>query len=171
MTEAGTFARLAEFDEFCLAVEELGPPPPETDPLSLLSASFCSEMVTHTDVFPLPLVHTVTPIAATRTLLRYMPDITSEDMYGLLWEVGAAIVVSFTPRARAPLIGVTVDPPSPNELVARAIEHRDPHVIKFTDACLREHVLNPDPCYLHAVHHVLHQTPTWSPRAADRLVS
>jgi hypothetical protein len=170
-TEARTFARLAELDEFDVAVEELGPPPPEMDPLSLLSASFCSEMLAHTEVSAVPLVHTVTPIAATRTLLRYMPDITAEDMYGLLWGVGAAIVVSFTPRGGSAPTDSGVDPPSPAHLVTRAIEHRDPHVLKFTDACLREHALNPDPCYLHAIHHVLRQTPRWLPKVPDLLVS
>jgi hypothetical protein len=170
MMEAGTFAHLSQLDDFDVAVEELGPPAPGRDPLSVLSASFCSELLAHPDVLPIPLVHTVTPIGATRTLLRYMPDIPPEDMYGLLWEVGAAIIVSFTPRLRAPFAGIGVDPPSPSELVARAVDHRDPHVLKFTDACLREHALNPDPCYLHAIHHVLRRTPRWS-SSAERLVS
>jgi hypothetical protein len=170
MVEACSFSHLDELDGFDVVVEELGPPAPGTDPLSLLSAAFCSELLSHRDVMPVPLVHAVTPIAATRTLLPYMPDITSDDMYGLLWEVGAAVVVSFAPRRGAPAPSINVDPTSPSQLVARALEHRDPHVLKFTDACLREHALNPDPRYLHAAHHVLRQTPRWSPGVPVRLV-
>jgi hypothetical protein len=169
MREAAVFSGLTELEQFEIAVESLGPPPPVTDPLSLLSASFCGEMLTHPDVSPVPLVHTVTPVAAARTLLAYMPDITAEDVYGLLWKVGAAVTVTFTPQKTAGLIDL--DAPSSRELVARAVEHRDPHALKFTDACVGEYALNPDPRYLHAADHVLRNVPGWSPTAAHRLVS
>jgi hypothetical protein len=171
MREAATFSGLAGLEQFDLAVESLGPPPPWAEPLSLLSASFCGEMLTHLNVSPVPLVHTVTPVGAVRTLLAYMPDITAEDVYGLLWKVGAAVTVTFTPQRTAALIGIDRDAPSSSELVARAVEHRDPHALKFTDACLREYALNPDARYLHAADHVLRNVPSWSPTAAHRLVS
>lgn len=33
------------------------------------------------------------------------------------------------------------------ETSARAVEHQDPHVVKFTEACAREYALRPDPVY------------------------
>jgi hypothetical protein len=54
-----------------------------------------------------------------------------------------------------------VEAPSPPELVARATEHKDPHVVKFTEACLREHALRADPVYLLAAQHVIDKTPAW----------
>ncbi len=39
------------------------------------------------------------------------------------------------------------DLPPLDELGARAVEHGDEHVIKFTEACLREYALRPDPRY------------------------
>jgi hypothetical protein len=35
-------------------------------------------------------------------------------------------------------------------LIDRALATRDEHAIKFTEACLREHALNPKPVYLQA---------------------
>jgi hypothetical protein len=48
-----------------------------------------------------------------------------------------------------------------DELVARAVEHQDPHVVKFTEACLREHTLRLDPASPRAVQHDMAQLPAW----------
>lgn len=47
------------------------------------------------------------------------------------------------------------------ETSARAVEHQDPHVVKFTEACAREYALRPDPVYPLAVKSVLERTPAW----------
>jgi len=52
--------------------------------------------------------------------------------------------------------------PAPAEMAARAAEHGDPHVVKFTEACIRENALRPDPVYLLAAQHVLDRTPALS---------
>ena len=39
---------------------------------------------------------------------------------------------------------------SKDELIERAIACGDEHAIKFTEVCLREHALNPDPAFLAA---------------------
>ncbi len=39
-----------------------------------------------------------------------------------------------------------------DDLIDRAVSNGDTHVIKFTEACLREHALNPEPVYLLAAH-------------------
>jgi hypothetical protein len=46
-----------------------------------------------------------------------------------------------------------------DELVDRAVEHGDEHVIKFTEACLHRHALAPLPVYLAAADHVLGMIP------------
>ncbi|CAM5570622.1 Questin oxidase family protein OS=Streptomyces rimosus subsp. rimosus (strain ATCC / DSM 40260/ JCM 4667 / NRRL 2234) OX=1265868 GN=SRIM_018045 PE=4 SV=1 [Streptomyces rimosus subsp. rimosus] len=38
-----------------------------------------------------------------------------------------------------------------DELGARAVEHGDEHVLKFTEACRREYALRPDPRFRAAV--------------------
>ena len=42
--------------------------------------------------------------------------------------------------------------PARDELIDRAIHAAGPHAIKFTEACLREYDLNPNPIYLQAAH-------------------
>ncbi|MCI0387402.1 MAG: hypothetical protein MOB07_01350, partial [Acidobacteria bacterium] len=36
------------------------------------------------------------------------------------------------------------------DLIERAVDSREEHAIKFTEACLREYALNPKPIYLQA---------------------
>ncbi len=40
-------------------------------------------------------------------------------------------------------------------LIALAVETGDDHAIKFTDVCLREYALNPNPVYLAAARHAI----------------
>jgi hypothetical protein len=161
MFEAGTFSRIDELEGFADAVDALAPPPSSEDALSALIAQFCAVIVAHPNVFAVPLVHAVTPIAAARTLLPYLPTVTVEQLYGQLWKVGAAITVAFTPAGPGENANTESDPGSPDELLARAVAHQDPHSLKVSEACVREYAVNPDPIYLLAANHVLNQLPPW----------
>lgn len=160
--EAGLFSRIDELPGFAEAVEALGPPPAIDQALSDLTATFARIMLANPDVHPFGLVHAVTPVSAARTLLPYLPAVSTTQVYAQLWQVNAAITAGFTTRK-----GHGVEPahdgdvPSSDELVARAVEHRDPHVLKFTEACVRENALRPDPAYLLAALHVIEATPAW----------
>jgi hypothetical protein len=114
-------------------------------------------------VFPVPLVHTVTPTGAVRTLLPYSSEYSIEALYSQLWHVNAAIVCGFTPPPASDRIAPANlgDVPASQEIVAQATEHMDPHVLKFTEACAREHALRPDPVYMFAAQSVLQRTPAW----------
>jgi hypothetical protein len=131
--------------------------------LGELSTAFC-RILTYPDVAALPLVHTVTPITAIRTLRPLVPDLTVETAYAHLWRVGAALVAAFT----SPTTGVesnlaehVTEPPSPEELLARALEHREPHALKLADACVREYRLRAEPLYLRAAARVIDHIPAW----------
>lgn len=157
--EAGMFTRLHELGDFPQAVEALGPPPSIDDALSDLTVAFARLMLANPDVHPFGFVHALTPAAGARTLLPYVPTIATEQLYAQLWHVDAAIAVGF---ARNPATATSdVEPPEPTELVAQAVAHRDPHVVKFTEAALAEHRRRPDPAYLLAARHVLDTTPAW----------
>jgi hypothetical protein len=159
--ESGTFARIEELEGFPGAVESLGPQGSPDVALSLLSAHFCRVILAHPDVLPVPLVHTITPIGAARTLLPYLPGVSTEQLFGQLWQVGAAVTVAFAPRETS-LVRIDEEPRHPEELLAQAVEHGDPHVLKFAEACAREHALDPTPEYLAATAHVIGQIPSWS---------
>jgi hypothetical protein len=146
--EAGMLSRVADLEPFADAVEALGPPSRTEEALSDLSATFCSAIVAHTDAMPIGLVHTVTPVAAARTLLDVVPAMSSDAVYARLWQVDAALLAGFapTPRPLGHLSGARVTDPA--ELAANAVAHGDAHVVKFTEACLREYAIRPDPIYL-----------------------
>ena len=158
--EAGTFSRIGELAEFPGAVEALERPQVAGDALSDLSAAFCRLLLQASDLDPIPLVHTVTPVGAARILLPYLPDFSVEVVYAHLWHVGAAIVCGFTP-ATLERKAEAYDPEkilSPAELIDRAVEHGDPHVLKFTEVCISENWTRSEPVYLAAAAHVLDKT-------------
>jgi hypothetical protein len=158
--EAGNFARIHEVADFPVAIEALGLVDPPTA-LSALSAEFCRTILAYPDVFPVPLVHTVTPIAAIRALQPHLPDSSLLDLAAHVWHVGAAVTIAFTPTSAAAAGPTEAEPGPVEELLARAVEHRDPHVLKFTEACVREYAINPEPVYLAAAAHVARRLPAW----------
>jgi hypothetical protein len=177
--EAGQFLRLGELPRFAPAVEGLAAPT-SADPLGELTATFARFMLAHPDAPAQALVHTLTPVVASRSLVPYVPGLSALDLYARLWHVNAAIVAGFTraagerPEGAAGATDATdaegaagaegadeAGVPSPEDLAGRAAEHGDPHAVKFTEAMLREHAHRPDPAYLQAVRHVLETTPAW----------
>ncbi|MDJ0463917.1 hypothetical protein [Streptomyces sp. H27-C3] len=119
--------------------------------LSEMTAQFADVYLGHPEVFPVPLIHGVTAPAAVRIVLPHPPHELHEPTLAALWQVHTAFLLAFTTdrrgegtmdwRAEVP------DLPPLAELGTRAAEHGDEHVIKFTEACLREYTLWPDPRY------------------------
>ena len=110
----------------------------------------------HGEVVPVPLVHAVTAPAAVRLVLPHLPTELHASTVAALWQANVAMLVALTVDQRGENTTLTTaiesDPPPFDELVARAVEHGDDHVIKFTEACAREHALRPDPRFPAAVH-------------------
>ena len=104
-------------------------------------------------------------MTAARILQPLLPGVAMTELYAQLWHVSAAVTSSFSRqdpyRADAP-----GSLPDPADLVARAVTHGDTHAMKFTEACVREHAVCPDPTYLLAAIHVLDALPTWGKAAA-----
>jgi len=91
-------------------------------------------------------LHGVTGPAAVRTLLPYLPPDERTRLLRYTWQACASFASSngfkSAPRPSS-------DPlPSRDDLADRAIATGDEHAIKFTDACFREHALNPRPVYI-----------------------
>ncbi|MEV0375143.1 hypothetical protein AB0I10_36135 [Streptomyces sp. NPDC050636] len=141
---------LAELPGYHESLEWLAP---EQAPrlLSEMTAQFADVYLGHPEVYPVPLIHGVTAPAAVRLVLPHLPHELYEPTLAQLWQVHAAFLLAFTVDRRDE--GTTAwrsevpDLPPMDELGARAAEHGDEHVIKFTEACLREYALRPDPRY------------------------
>ncbi|MGK5629993.1 questin oxidase family protein [Streptomyces sp. URMC 123] len=119
--------------------------------LSEMTVQFADVYLGHPEVFPVPLIHGITAPAAVRLVLPHLPYELHEPTLARLWQVQAAFLFAFTADRRGE--GTTAwrsevpEPLSAGELAARAAEHGDEHVIKMTEACLREYALRPDPRY------------------------
>lgn len=99
-------------------------------------------------------IHGVTSAAAVRSLVPYLPEASARDATRWAWQAGCALYSAF---GSAPALAGEIEPPreSPDTLVDMAVANGDEHAIKFTEACLREHELNPSPAYLAAARHAI----------------
>jgi hypothetical protein len=155
---AGVAARrLANLGNFPDYYEALGVVAPQRTQwmVSEMTAEFAGVYLAHPEVFPVPLIHGVTAPAALRLVLPHLPDELHEPSLAALWQMHTAFLVAFTSdrgkEADAFSQAEQTDVPPFDELAARAVEHGDEHVIKFTEACQREYALRPDPRFPAAV--------------------
>ncbi len=97
------------------------------------------------------LIHAVTGPSAIRLLAPHLTAEATETALRYGWQAGAAIYAAMGERPDADLVEAPDE--STDDLIDRAVATGDEHAIKFTEACLREHALNPKPVYLAAAHH------------------
>lgn len=171
--------RLVHPDELTGYTEALGalaPVPADRtqEMLSDLTAEFAGVYTGHPEVFAVPLIHGVTAPAAVRLVLPHLPQELHEPSLAALWHVGTTLLVAFTEHrsgeadAAREAAEAAAELPSFDELAARAAEHGDEHVIKFTEACRREHALRPDHRYPAAVLTAQQRITPRRPRASRR---
>lgn len=131
--------------------------------LSQMTSTFAGLYLAHPEAPPVPLVHGVTAPAAIRLVLPHLPDHLHTLSIAAMWQVHVALVLAFT-CDRGSEVGqqpsrLISDTPNSAALMTVAFEHGDEHVIKFTEACLRENALNPDPCFLAAARSATRRIP------------
>jgi hypothetical protein len=98
-------------------------------------------------------IHAVTGPSAIRMLLPHLDAGARATALRYAWQGAAALHAGFGGIVLAAPAASAV--PNPDDLIDRAIATGDEHAIKFTEACLREHALNPKPVYLHAARHAV----------------
>ena len=98
-------------------------------------------------------IHGVTSPAALGNIAPLVGDRTARAALRYAWQSGCGLYACFGGETA---MVEEIEPPKADadELAERAIAHRDEHVIKFTEACLHRHSLDPSPVYLAAVDHV-----------------
>jgi hypothetical protein len=70
--------------------------------------------------------------------------------FAYVWQAVAAWTAAFGSPAPIAASPDDVPPAAESEIVAQSVDTRDPHAIKFAEACLQEYRLNPRPVYLRA---------------------
>jgi hypothetical protein len=109
---------------------------------------------THDILTAIVFIHGVTSVAALGSILPYLDDATARQGLRYAWQAGCGLYAAFGSRP-APAAGIEPPREDADTLVDMAIAHGDEHAIKFTEACLRHHALNPSPVYLAAARNAL----------------
>ena len=106
-------------------------------------------------------IHCVTGSRAVRNLAPHINDATARAAARYAWQAAAGLYAAF-----ATAVPSREEPSSPKfaieELIDRAIANADEHAIKFTEACIHEYALNPQPLYLAAAAHAIEILPPLS---------
>ncbi|MFH9426493.1 questin oxidase family protein [Streptomyces sp. NPDC017529] len=101
---------------------------------------------------PVAFCHTITAPAAIRLVLPHMHPAHRAPSVATAWQVLGGVVASFAPRPGDDGQDWHTDQPAPEHgtLLQRAHDSNDEHVIKLTEATLREHARTGDTALLHA---------------------
>jgi hypothetical protein len=93
-------------------------------------------------------IHAVTGPSAIRLLLPHLDAASHPMLLRYAWQAAAGLYAALgRPSPAAP---AAMASPAADALVDRAVATGDEHAIKFTEACLREHAVRPQPIYLAA---------------------
>ena len=93
-------------------------------------------------------VHTVTAPSALRMLAPYLDDADARQAARYAWQACAAVYSWYSTIPAQDTSGLDVPAEDHEDLIDRAVAAGGAHSIKFTEACLREYALNPNPVYL-----------------------
>ena len=109
---------------------------------------------------PIALCHAVTAPAAVRMIWTSIPTAQHHVTIASCWQLVGSIIAAF---ASTPDPGEPTPPTAtPDDLARRAVEHGDEHVIKLTEACLRQFALTGSDTFLATAEAFRHRiTPTW----------
>ncbi|MEO5875882.1 MAG: hypothetical protein ABIS86_23135 [Streptosporangiaceae bacterium] len=140
---------LRDLPEFAAAVRSLRPPTDVVADLIELSRVFAGVFLAHAAHAPIPFVHAVTAPVVVSSILHLLPAETWRGTYERLWQMSAALYSGYAYGSIAEPRPET-DPPDAVELAGRAVETGEEHVIKLTEAALRQHAVTADPVFLQA---------------------
>jgi hypothetical protein len=110
---------------------------------------FVRQYTANADAAAIAFVHTVTGPSALRSLVPHLSPATAQDAMRYAWQACAAI---YAANGDAPIAPAPPGVPITDHagLIDQAVEARDEHAIKFTEACLREYAHTPDAAFLAA---------------------
>jgi hypothetical protein len=156
-------AQLDRFEPFKRTLDAVDPAGDSHAFLSDLTATFARVFLANANdhYTTIAFVHAVTGPSALRPLLPHLRDATVHSAAAYAWQAAAAMYATF--GTSADLSRIHIDGAkawNADELIERAIACGDEHAIKFTEVCLREHALNPDPAFFAAAGHAIQMIST-----------
>lgn len=98
------------------------------------------------------LIHAVTGLANVRALVPYLSKPMTEKMLRYGWQAAAAIYSISGNETNNQISDAKINR---EDLIEQAVTSNEEHAIKFTEACVSEYKLNPNPIYLRAANDAL----------------
>jgi hypothetical protein len=124
--------------------------------VSDLTGTFVRHYLANAGGAAIAFVHCVTAPSALRILAPHVSGATRRAAMRYAWQACASIYAAYgtvgpddVPALAEPLEFDECD------LIEQAVAARDEHAIKFTEACLREHRISPDPAFIVAARDVV----------------
>jgi hypothetical protein len=138
-------AELDAFEPFEQVIDMAAPGDDLSAFLSDLTVTMAQLYLENAGPASIPYVHTVTAPSALRMMAPFLSPETAKLAARYAWQAVAAI----HSRGHFPRpVEVPEQMPAKDEIIDRAVFSGDEHAIKFTEACLREYALRPDPAFL-----------------------
>jgi hypothetical protein len=137
-------------DEFEQAVASLGFEGTGLELLDALAGGGARAYLRNADSgVPIALLHAITGPLALEMVLPWLAVEDRDAALAYAWQAAAAIHVAYATDRLAPDIAES-EPPTPDDLVERAVASGDEHALKLTEAALRSHARTGDPLLLWA---------------------
>jgi hypothetical protein len=155
-TIVGSLERLDEFPAFASVIGLADLSGEASGVVSDLTETFARVYLAnaHDVLSTIVFIHGITSGAALRLLAPHLSESVLRATLRYTWQAQCAIYAAFGQSCEPPP-EIIVPRESHDELIAMAITNGDEHVIKLTEACLREHALNATPVYLAAARHAM----------------
>ncbi len=132
--------------------------------LSDLTAIFARVYLANAGARTIAFIHGVTGPSAVRLLAPFVSTAARRDLLRHTWHAAAGLYCSL--GRKPPDIHARAPKPAPSRdaIIDHAIATQDEHAIKFTEACLREFALAPDPIFLAAAQDAVRRLDSRAPQ-------
>ena len=155
-TIVGSLERLGEFPPFASVIGLADLSGDASGVVSDLTETFARVYLAnaHDVLSTIVFIHGITSGACLRLLAPHLSERVLREALRYTWQAQCGIYAAFGLRC-TPDHPVVEPSESREKLIDMAIINGDEHVIKLTEACLREYRLNPKPEYLAAARHAM----------------
>ena len=154
---SGRLHSLFRLDGLPEALDGWGPVTSDEEALDQLISCSARVLLARRDA-QIAYCHAVTAPAAIRMILPALPTDQHRAAVAAAWHMAAAIIAAFaSPSHRDEMADPDEPAGDPAQLAVAAVEHGDEHVIKLTEACLRQFVRTGDSTLLVAAERFRHR--------------
>jgi hypothetical protein len=135
---SGRLDLLFELEGYAAALDGWGPETDEIAALDQLIAHSARLLTMHPE-HSIALCHAVTAPAAVRMILPALDPANRRPALAACWQLAGALVAAFISRTDTPSDVDMFDTPEASALAEEAIAHGDEHVVKLSEACIRQY--------------------------------